>query len=241
MSNTIWSVQPGHESVYLDGILKFLMIEYVNIFGKELMNNEKCLVYNDSHASWPMLITNSEPIIIRLAQPSLLYWSQTIFQLSHELCHYAIRQSKKDKSYTLSWFEEIVCEAMSLYALHWSSEHWKNCVLFQMNKGYGDDIRKYLYNEVRINGTGEFQKCTSIEKLQQYTADDNRIGHRDQRNQLYYEICKDPLLCRCFCDYQEYLNKNRYTIDFETWEKNDTNLLVPFLHSLQPCLEDEGS
>ena len=115
----------GYE--YLIDLLDFLLIEYVRIFGEDTLYAEKCLIYNDPEAECPMLIINAIPIQIRLAQSSLNYWAQTIFQLSHELCHYCIRQRKDNKNYTLSWFEEIVCEAISLYFLKWAADNWNKC------------------------------------------------------------------------------------------------------------------
>lgn len=235
MSNTTWLVQQGTDSRYILDILNFLLPEYIRIFGKLTMNNESCKVYNDSHASCPMLITNSIPIKIRMAQKSLSFWAQTIFQLSHELCHYAMRQTKPDKSFTLSWFEEIVCEAMSLYALQWSAEHWKKCELYSINAKFGHSINEYLSKQLQAIGNNTFQQCTSIEKLKKYVADAERESHRNERNQLYNAIAKEPLACRCFCDYPKYVDSNHVTIDFEAWEKNDPNPMVRLLHSFQPC------
>ena len=235
MNKPVWIVQKEPQSEYTVSILRLLLPEYARIFGVKTMSNEECFVYNDTQATCPMLITNSAPISIRLAQPSLSFWAQTIFQLSHELCHYAIRQSKTDKSVTLAWFEEIICEAMSLYALQWASEHWEKCELYSFNPGFRDSIKDYLQMELEKNGNGDFQKCTTIELLKQYDANQSRDSHRDERNRLYYEIDKDPSLCRCFCDYQRYLDSNGVTINFEEWEKYEANPLVRFLHSLQPC------
>ena len=235
MRKPVWIIEQETHSEYLVAILMLLLPEFARIFGSKKMNKEECVVYNDPQASCPMLIIDSIPIRIRLAQPSLSYWTQTIFQLSHEMCHYAIRQSKIDRDFTLSWFEEIACEAMSLYALRWAAEHWKCCKLYSCNTGFGDSIRDYLNKELSKSGTGVFRKCTSIEMLMQYNAEEKRETHRDERNQLYYEIEKDPSLCRCFCDYQRYLDSNGVTINFEEWEKKDDNPLVRFLHSLQPC------
>lgn len=107
---------------YLRGITAFLMEEYEHIFGADIINNKlDILLFNDPKATCPMFIINSEPLSIRLAQQSLSYWAQTIYQLSHELCHFALYQRKIDKAYTVKWFEEIVCEAVSLHALKYSS------------------------------------------------------------------------------------------------------------------------
>ena len=235
MSKLVWFVQQGPQSEYLEGILKFLMPEYARIFGDELMHNEECLVYNDPLANCPMLIINTTPVRIRLAQQSLNYWAQTIFQFSHELCHYALRQGKTNKDLTLLWFEEIVGEAMSLYALYWSSRHWESCSLSSMNPSFSHSLSDYLNDILGQKCSEGLQSCTTIEALKGYNAGNNREEHRNERNSLFYEIIRDPVLCSCFCDYQRYLNGDGVTIDFERWKRNDANPLVPFLQGLQPC------
>ena len=113
----VWKVQKCDGAEYLMALLQFLLAEYSRVFGTDIMTAEECIVYNDPESECPRIIFNTVPIRIRLHQKSLSFWAQTIFQLSHEMCHYAMYQAKEDKEQTLSWFEEIVCEAMSLYAL----------------------------------------------------------------------------------------------------------------------------
>ncbi len=233
MNISVWKVEENNGANNIKHILDLLLIEYERIFEDEIMNNEECIVYNDPQANCPMLVTNSTPIRIRLAQSSTSYWAQTIYQLSHELCHYAIRQIKNNKGFTLSWFEEIVCEAMSLYMLKWSAENWdKHSGLWGEFKS---NIKNYLNDELNKTGTTGFQSCASIEMLGKYDAERDRESHINERNKVYYEIIKNPKLCRCFCDYERYVEKNNITIDFNAWERDDNNPMVRCLHKLQPC------
>ena len=101
METSTWIVQNDVGVEYLVEIMRFLIPEYVRIFGRDKMYGESCIVYNDTEAECPMLITNLAPVRIRLAQESLSYWTQTIFQLSHEMCHYVIRQNKGIRDDTL--------------------------------------------------------------------------------------------------------------------------------------------
>lgn len=233
MNTAIWRVEENNGANDIKHILDLLLIEYERIFGDEIMNNEECIVYNNPQANCPMLLTNSTPVKIRLAQSSTSYWAQLIYQLSHELCHYAIRQTKNKKEFTLAWFEEIVCEAMSLYMLKWSAEnldkHSGLCGEFKSN------IKNYLDDELNKTGTTGFRSCKSVDMLGKYDAERDRESHINERNKLYYEIIKNPKLCSCFCDYERYVKNNNITIDFNTWEKDDNNPIVRFLHKLQPC------
>lgn len=82
---------------YLIGIADFLLDEFERMFGRDIINRElKLVIYNDPTADFPMLITNTLPMQIRLAQTQLSYWAQTIYQLSHELGHFALSQRKKN-------------------------------------------------------------------------------------------------------------------------------------------------
>lgn len=235
-----WKIRAFENSEKLEEIFNFLMTEYCRIFGTDTMTKEPCTIFNDQGAECPMLIVNRNPIQIRLAQKSLDYWAQTIFQLSHELCHYAIRQHKDDKNFTLSWFEEIVCEAMSLYALKFASKNWEQCKLYENNSSFASNIDNYLCNELKKTGTDTFRQCITVELLKEYEAHccDERETRRNERNSLYYSITIRPSDCRYFCDYINYVNQqNKITIDFNKWEKDNPCQLIKQLHKLQPCYD----
>ena len=201
------------------------------------MHIEKCIIYNDSTAQWPMLITNRIPIRIRLAQKSLTYWAQTIYQLSHELCHYAIRQSGMNMGLSLAWFEEPICEAVSLYFLYYCAMNWEQCKLYKINPTFSNGISRYLQEESCKIGTDSLKNCNTHEKLKQYNriASDDRAGHRNERNLLYNEIIKQPLACSVFCDYQRYIDRsNEVTIRFEDWKQDNPSPMISVLRSIQP-------
>lgn len=109
-----WLIQRCEGAEYLDSLLEFLLPEYIRIFGQDIMTTTPCIVHNDPDSECPYF-HHTTPLKIRLSMSELSYWAQMVYQLSHELCHYAMYQTKQDKTKTLSWFEEIVCEAMSLY------------------------------------------------------------------------------------------------------------------------------
>lgn len=238
---SVWKVQKNDGAQYVAALLEFLLPEFSRIFGVDTMTNEECIVFNDPEADCPMLIINFTPVRIRLAQPSLSFWAQTIFQLSHELCHYAIRQHKINKDFTLSWFEEIICEAMSLYALHWVAENWDRCKLSQVNPQFANSIESYLTNELNSVGDESFRKCTSLDLLIEYEKEHSadRQTHRNERNSLFSEIVQAPEECVCFCDYCRYLDGNGVTINFARWEKDDNRKMVRVLHALQPYIPEK--
>lgn len=52
------------------------------------------------------------------------YWSQYVYQFSHELCHVLIG-SERFREHRHKWFEESLCELASLFVLHRLADDWK--------------------------------------------------------------------------------------------------------------------
>ena len=181
-----WTVQTVDRFNQAASILTFLFGEYSRLVGSDIMSREDCIVYNDPNADCPMLVINTMPVRIRLVQKRFEYWAQTIYQLSHEMCHFAFRQYKEKKEFTLRWFEEIVCEAMSLYALEYSSRNWQCCQLSKINPSFAQSIESYLNDELAKGFTEEFKNCDSVAKLIEYEKgdmpDSQRQTHGAERN-----------------------------------------------------------
>ncbi|MDO5414883.1 MAG: hypothetical protein Q4F78_05400 [Bacillota bacterium] len=233
LNSLTWKIY-NDEYRYISRILEFLLIEYENLFGVDYMNNEECIIYNDPNAKCPMLITNSSPIHIRLAQSSTSYWAQMIYQLSHELCHYAFRQAKLDKSYTLSWFEEIVCESMSLYALDYTSKNWMKCELSGINQEYNKAIEDYFNNELNSDCNDGFKNAIKKDALKEYEKmeKENRVSRKKERNIIYSAIRNNPRNVRCLMNYQEYLIvPDLISINFTEWKKATACSLLDIIES----------
>lgn len=240
----VWKVEKQKDSDSTDAIFKLLIKEYIKIFGSKLMKNEKCIIFNDPNAPCPMLIINQAPTKIRTSLKSPLYWCQNIFQLSHEMCHYAIRQAKSDsdKDYTLSWLEELMCEAMSLYALDYIRTNWGECLLYRKNPNYATSISDYLSNELEY--TKEAQVLPSVRTIDEMrecnrTFDSNRKGHQEYRNTLYTKgLEPNPKKAKRFLEYPKYLKgPERLFVDFERWKKDTPDPLIELLESFQPKVE----
>lgn len=218
--------------------LDFLLIEYIRIFDFNNEELEECTVYNDTSAKTP-IFQHASNLQIRLALEDTSYWCQLIYQLSHELCHYVIRQFKKEKEMTLSWFEEIVCESFSLYILNWASKNWSYSPFYTQNTEYINSLHSYLENIIHKPSTDGFSLCRNLEMLTAYERDsrpeNDRSSHRKERNNLYREILKAPLNCNIFCYYQDYMDDNGITINFLKWQKETNNPLLKTLKDIQPC------
>ena len=157
--NWYYSTDSGQKDEYIEGIFSTLYPQYAAIFGEEAMSYRPVIIYNSPDAPNPNTSAYEEYTIIKLSLDKTGYWSQMIFQLSHEMTHFAFGSSKPDstiekKRMFSQWNEEIICEAMSLYMLDYMSENWAQCPLSKINRTYGASIGEYLedaYNEYKGN------------------------------------------------------------------------------------------
>ena len=147
-------------------------------------------------------------------------------------------QHKENKEFTLSWFEEIVCEAMSLYALQYASNAWNRCSLAQYMPLFGQNHETYLTQELAKDSTIEFSQCDTIEKLLEYEKkefpESQRESHRVERNFVYRAISSNPQDFRSVIDYTKYMNNNGITINFEKWIHDDNSNFLKELRKIQP-------
>jgi hypothetical protein len=210
----------------------------VDIFGDSIMNSECCIVFNDPTAECPMLITNSSPIKMRtVTKRNYRSWAQIVYQLAHELTHYAIRQYKTDKNIFINWFEETVCEAVSLCVLRFASEKWDRCALQTENHEYSTSFMQYYNDKYTAIGEDKLSLCRSKDDLYTIEKDsqtpEGRLARSKQRNYLADTLFQMP---------HEIVTCARYTlfirgieIDFEKWKSSEYNSpLVPHLESIQP-------
>ena len=71
----------------------------------------------------PQVLDGQRPYQIRLSARDR-YWSQYVYQFSHELCH-VMTNFDRHKRHKHRWFDESLCELGSLFVLHRLAELWK--------------------------------------------------------------------------------------------------------------------
>ena len=221
---------------YLFCLLKLLIEGYETNLKICFDSFETCYVFNDSNAECPMFIVNEGMNKIRLAQDDLSYWAQTIYQLSHEMCHYIFRHYKKDKDITLRWYEETVCEAISLYFLDYASKAWNKCELSNMNPHFYQSISDYLKNEIGKNPTNDFKICTNIDLLKEYEFNNvyERKTRYAERNYLYKELLSNKDDFHVLLNYTNYLNGDGLSFAFDNWERDYSSDLIMAIKDIQP-------
>lgn len=92
-------------------------------------------------------------------------WSQYAYQFAHEFCHILCR-FHEDNRYL--WFEEVLCEAASLFALRAMARSWKDDPPYPNWRDYRDSLRSYaddviasrgLIAEIHRNGLAAFYQA----------------------------------------------------------------------------------
>lgn len=237
IKNWILIEQTQDEVAYMRPLFSFVLGQFVEIFGTGLMEAELCVVFNEANAPYPMLIINKNPIQLRVNATSLNHWAQYIYQLSHELTHYVIRQYKENKDSIIKWFEETLCEAMSLYILRQSSVKWSDCTLSKVNPDYHSALKSYLNDIYNRTDKSVIRACHTLSELQEIeqSSESQRLDRSMERNYLYDTFCEFPESIAAFVFYPLYARSD-LQLDLDRWEKETKNSLISKLREVHPIL-----
>ncbi len=247
--NWYYSTASGQKDAYIEGIFASLYPQYAEIFGDQAMSYRPVILYNVPEAPSPITSPYEGYTLIKLSLDKTSYWSQMIYQLSHEMTHYAFFSltpnatiEKGDWNDLFSeWNEEILCETMSLYMLHFMAEHWADCPLAKVNPTYGPSIEQYRKNAYEkykdkelLNGSSslsrkDFQALSAA-------ADEDRSQHGAERNYCYDLFVKygNQVIGEVLQMYR-YYNPTYSDIDFAAWaDKSQHKDFVKELSRIQP-------
>lgn len=78
------------------------------------------------------------------------YWSQLVYQFSHEMCH--LMSNYDLAPYNVSrqqWFEESLCEAFSLFALERMAKQWEEDPPYPQWRDYAPRFLEYEQNNLK--------------------------------------------------------------------------------------------
>lgn len=107
---------------------------------------------------------------IIITAKKLLYWCQALFQISHEMTHAGIQYNSPSDSESISWIEETICEAMSLFFLKRAACTREKIKPDWFDESYKDDIDSYLKDMLKLS-RAEFAK--ELKRL----FDEDKIGY----------------------------------------------------------------
>ena len=231
--NWYYSTDSGEKDKYIEGIFSTLYPQYSAIFGEDAMSYKPVIIYNSPDAPNPVTSSYEGYTIITLSLDKTSYWSQMIFQLSHEMTHYAfysltpnatIENGDWDDMFS-QWNEEIICEAMSLYMLRFMSENWAECPLSKSNRTYGSSVGEYLedvYNKYKDNALLSDSSALSGEDFQALSdaANKDRARHGAETHYCYdlYVKYGNNVIGEVLNMYR-YYNPKYDDIDFASWAK----------------------
>lgn len=75
------------------------------------------------------------------------YWSNYAYQFSHEYCH--VRTNYENPNPKSMWFEEVIGEMCSLYALRGMGEEWLVNPPYENWRSYGSSLKQYADDIIR--------------------------------------------------------------------------------------------
>ncbi len=234
----IYSTEDAVEDYSMINLLEHMLIEFDLIFTKSLTTLEPCYISKNYALGYPILITNEDNLRISLAVDSYNKWNQTVYQLSHELCHYILNQTSNGNK-PLKWFEETLCEAMSLYILDFFYETWSDCKLYSNNIEYKHHFKTYLDDILKKSPTNGLNNCKTIDDLFliNFNSERDRSDRISERNYLF-ELFKSNKgqkeKIALIKDYQKYISPNGITIDFDKWYKDTKEEFIQKLSEIQP-------
>jgi len=242
-----WKVQ---DTIY--PLFKHVLSLFEGIFGQKLMNEASCYVYVDSNcATAPIILSSPMRIVLKASHSCPCAF---IFELAHELTHYAIKQ-RTDNEYVntcaVAAFEEPACSAMSLYILKLYSERLDDNMLCQNNcrfttekslKKNLENYRKDRYLENEQDSCKTYKEWTSIcnRFTGQITSACERPKVGKMRNHLYDSFVQMPDRIIDFIDYPLYLRSIPFDklIDSDKWkaDKPQSAEFIQKICEIQPAL-----
>jgi len=252
-----YTTASGTADPYIEGIFPPLYNKFVELFGRQVMTHTTVIIFCDANAPCPMIMPYVDRYYLRLAQQSTEYWSQMIYQLSHEMMHFAFFASfpgynQNDLAMLLdtqrsAWNEEIIAEAISLYMLRYMSENWQRSPLAQANPGYSSAIRSYLesvYNEASqyprpLKSAGDYVRRENFHRTFNRTCYANRADHMTERNHLYnlFVSARNEDIGEIINAYR-YFNRDYKYIDYAAWISNARNPeFIRGVSAIQPRLQ----
>ena len=166
-------------------------------------------------------------------------WNQMLFQLAHEITHCFIFCNNQSVAHSISWVEETVCEAMSLFFLKLSSQNWSRLPLYKINPKYARQfITPYLENEIEKDaGADKLGSCASYDELLhiEMTSQSNREYRHEETVKLYELIKKNDI--EGLIKYRDYALANKKLLNTAAYRMAfPDNDAVSYLCALQDSI-----
>ena len=124
----------------------------VMVFKKYFRNlpEELFIINNHPNFPGPQAFPARHLIFLTISAPENGggFWSQFVYQFSHELCHCLVFRTVPDK---LLWFEESICELASHFLLLKIAEHWAIHPPHENWRSYASCFMSYEFSARKCN------------------------------------------------------------------------------------------
>lgn len=172
--------------------------------------------------------------IIYIAMSDCSLWNQLVYQLSHELTHCFVHCHNKNLKQEIKWFEETICEAMSLYFLDHFSKKWCFLPVSVKNRNYAKKFIIYAQNVINGPSIISIENIKTEQELQLFNirCEKERANRRREMICLYKKITKSCILG--LLAYRDYVIEGTLMLDTQKY-RNDFpgNVAVDYICSLQ--------
>lgn len=151
------------------------------------------------------------------------FWCQYAFQFAHEFGHIICGYKRGNRSNL--WFEETLCETVSLFTLQGMTEEWRISPPFPAWETYGKEFAKYAQNRIKKYRWTDNQSLAqwytqNRDNLEQDPA--NRVRNVRLAGQLLPFFKEDPSLwgACAFINEDKSDQKRSFSTYLRDWKKN---------------------
>lgn len=226
-----------HENEEAIHIIKDFILDYFEM-NNFFYDGEKRIIKKWDN-EYPMFAPKTKNInssldYIYLAVNSYNYWCQVIYQLSHEISHCFIHCNEKDGDKLVSWIEETICEALSLYFLKLFYENYDKTDLYKLDKDYKDNILNYLNDILKETGNNWLKNCSTKEELMEInnTSEIKREDRKSEMVELYRLLDNENI--KGLIKYRDYIISGTKFLDtYKYKEAYKNNEVINYLCELQ--------
>ncbi len=202
-----------------------------------ILKGPMCVVFNDPSFGFPMF-ASGYPLGIRTSLHDPNNVCLLISQLTHELVHYIFYKCKIDTTQTAYRYEEIIAEAIALYALKQAPMYWttEDFSLDSSEKEmfevcHQQSVHNYTKQQMPIKPQVSKARWRLLEK--NYAT--IRERHYQEVLYVYDQLDKKTIDPKLILNYTPYLLKNG-SIDFEKWSQEQPSDTLTIIRKVQPII-----
>jgi len=218
-------------------------------FGDDIMSKENCTLQNFVDDNYPRLSCDGNKLFIKTTvglidsplQSGCQYdYRMYVFQMAHELMHYAIMQQFAEGS-CVDWFEETLCEAMAFIGLEYTMNKYfsRRPIVTRETR---ENLKSYLEKAMTEDQHSVLESCSTLETLSEinrhYAQGDNRSAQTKERIFIYSLLSEHSQQARILLNYRQYVEPNKLLIDFDKWIRDcpDGIAFLNEVRTIQPII-----